>query len=450
MSKPGQTSLLLSRNKISLMNSLINRLIFFGFGFILTYSITKYFQLDSLEWVLGTHWQILDLKYLIKDPFHSLIYLHSQPPLLNFLIWIMSLNSFGIYSSFIVVNCLAIAVVSLILFDILFYYLQSNYVSLIITIAYLISPSVLLNISYPFYPVLDTLGYALLVYSFFKIKSNTNFSIKLFAFSICYLSLLRASFSLPGAIVLSAIYIFYIRKHISMKKILSYFFVSYLVILSVPLKNLYLYDFFGNTSWYPINLAMGFSSPEKMTLGTQPEPVDIKKHLPNLTCKHSYGVVDTELTKSNGEPNYNSCLFFEYGKSQLPNIIHGFSLATYIKNVSYSIFQYFNTPESYYFLQNRDKLKNYPFYYDISFVTLHYKYCCGIRLLCLFLIFFSINRLIKTKDPLLFWILTIFFIHFFTHVLIDGAHSRRHVFDIEFIFFILFSLLISQKRIHRD
>ena len=42
--------------------------------------------------------------------------------------------------------------------------------------------------------------------------------------------------------------------------------------------------------------------------------------------------------------------------------------------------------------------------------------------------------------------LTIVIIHFASHVLTDGYESKRFVFDIEFIFFIIGGLLVNEFR----
>jgi hypothetical protein len=428
--------------------SLINKKKYWRLAFLLIFTIfplglTYSLHLNTLSSVLDNHWQILDLKLLLQDPVNSLLQLHSQPPLLNAIIWGLSLGTNDIYNNFILLNCIAIAVIAMIIFDISRHYLSSNRIALLIAILYTVSPPTLLNISYPFYPVLNSLGFALIVYSFFILKNSSSLSLTMFACAIAYLYLLRSSFTLPSAILLTVIYCYFARKYVPKKTIFLTFLFTFIVILAVPIKNWLMYGFFGTSSWYPTNIGMAFDA--KMALGPWPSVADIKKTFPELVCTQSFGLVDTLLTKSNGEPNYNSCLYFAYAKSQIPNIIDSFNLVTYLMNVKGHMGSYFDTPDGYYFLSNRDAIKNYTFVFNIVHLTLFFKWH-QIRVACILIIFYLVYIAKKNKDRFLSVILAIFFMHFFTHVLTDGGESRRHVFDIEFIFYIGFSVLAANLR----
>ena len=58
----------------------------------------------------------------------------------------------------------------------------------------------------------------------------------------------------------------------------------------------------------------------------------------------------------------------------------------------------------------------------------------------------------KDKEQFPAIMLTVLALHFFAHTLTDGGESRRHVFDIEFTFYLIFAMLIAswlQKRASR-
>jgi hypothetical protein len=419
------------------------RVVFLIIFTTLTLAITKVLHLDTLSTSLDNHWQILDIPLLLQNPLESLLQLHSQPPLLNTIIWLLSFGSNGIYNNFVFLNCLGISIIAMVIFEISQHYLSSTRIALLLAFLYTVSPPALLNASYPFYPVLNSIGFALIVYSFFILQRTPTLSLTIFTCAIAYLYLLRSSFTMPSAIVLSAIYLYFARAYLPKKSLVIGFTFAFIIILAVPVKNWFMYGFFGTSSWYPTNIGMAFDA--KMALGPWPTLVEIKNAFPNLICDRSYGLVDTLLTKANGEPNYNSCLYFAYAKAQIPSIIDSFNLVTYLAHIKHHMGSYFDSPDGYYFLFNRESIKNYTLIFNLAFLTLFFKWH-QVRTACILIIFYMVYAAKKYKDRFLMVVLAIFFMHFFTHVLTDGGESRRHVFDIEFIFYIGFAVLITNLR----
>ena len=201
-----------------------------------------------------------------------------------------------------------------------------------------------------------------------------------------------------------------------------------------------MYGFFGSSSWTPVNLIMTLGI--KTSLGAFPTPVEIKKAYPDLRCKKSYGLLDTEDQKANGEPNYNSCYYIAYINEQMPNIGKDFNFKVYLLNIKRNMGAYFDTPDGYFFLSNRDKILPYTLAYNISFLTLFFKFH-QTRVACILLIFYLVYRVKIDKNQFQGILLMVLALHFFAHVLTDGGESRRHVFDIEFTFYIIFSILIA-------
>jgi hypothetical protein len=408
--------------------------------FITLYSVIILCNLNTLEAVLDNHWQIADINALRKDPLLALLHLHSQPPLFNFIFWLLSHLPGTSYDKFVIYNSFCQSIVTLIVITITSQIVKKRVVGIVVGLLYILSPPVLLNSAYPFYPPLTSMGFAILTYGFFILKSQPKISSYLIAFSICYLYLIRSSFSLFAAMILLILYLFLSKKYLSKFFRITFTVLTLIVLLLLPFKNLFLYGFFSSSSWTPVNLIMtlGITPP----LGPFPAPKDIRTNYPDLECKKSYGLLDTEDTKKNGEPNYNSCYYIAYIEKYGKNPFIHFDLIKYLKNVKGHVGQYFNTPDGYYFLKNREQIKNYTLGYNLAFFTLYFKFH-QIRVLCILFIIFLCIRVYKYKEYFPTILLIIFSLHFFAHVLTDGGESRRHVFDIEFFFYIIFAIYIS-------
>ena len=70
----------------------------------ITYSLIKIFNLGTLEDILESHWQMLDIPLLVSEPIQSLLYLHAQPPLLNALIFLAHKIGGSAYENLIMFN----------------------------------------------------------------------------------------------------------------------------------------------------------------------------------------------------------------------------------------------------------------------------------------------------------------------------------------------------------
>ncbi len=418
----------------------LSTIVVLGFFFTILYSCVLLLGLDTLESVLGNHWQTADIEALRKDPVAALLHLHSQPPLFNFLYWLLDTLPGRAYDYFVIVNCAAQSIVALIIVKICGQILKSPAGGLGMGVLYLISPAVLLYATYAFYPPLTSMGFATLVYGFFILKHRTKLASILIVSAVCYLYLIRSSFSLPAGFILLSIFIYLARNSVSKQFLLATVSACLLIMLSLPIKNYLLYGFFSSSSWTPVNVIMTLDI--KTPLGPFATPTEIRKAYPDLKCKKSYGLLDTEDKKANGEPNYNSCYFIAYLNEQMPKVASEFSFFKYLKNIKGHMGAYFNTPDGYFFLNNRDKIAAYAFTFNLSFLTAYFKFH-QIRIACILLILYLIYRVKKEKEYFSTILLTIFALHFFAHTLTDGSESRRHVFDIEFIFYLIFSMLLT-------
>ena len=424
---------------------------------IILYFIINYFKLSTLEYALSNHMQILDIPELIKSPVDSILQLHSQPPLLNTVIYFLSLINDDVYKNFLVLNILLSAGVSIIIIYVLDKYYDNKITPILFGICYLISPSTLLNITYPFYPVLTSFGYAILILSFTESKYRKNLSIILFIMSTSYLTLLRSSFSLVHVLIVCALYLFVNKKNITDKIVWLSIVLCILISLLVPIKNKIMYDFFGTSSWASLNIAKGVGI-ELISLNNDA----LNKIQPPLQCAHNYGIQDTNLTKSNGENNFNSCIIMEYSKLVKDSISNNYNLKVHLKHISFNAFEYLSPPEKYFALKNYFILKDYSNLFNYLFITIDITESVNklrnllfntivdinkaeifeLRLLLIILIISSIFLVNKNSLNINIFLLIIC-LHFLTHVLTDGGESRRFVFDLEFLFYILFGVYFS-------
>ena len=59
---------------------------------------------QTLGVALDDHWQFLDLPELLANPIHSLMSLHSQPPLLNLVVFVLAKLPGDLYGNFVWLN----------------------------------------------------------------------------------------------------------------------------------------------------------------------------------------------------------------------------------------------------------------------------------------------------------------------------------------------------------
>ena len=397
--------------------------------------------LDILGKTLETHMQFLDIPLLREAPLQSILYTHSQPPLLNIIAWILSLLPTDLYTNFVVLNTVCSYVTGLVIYDIAQYYLASKPKALLVTLAYWASPAAFLYTTYPFYPCLTAIGYAGLIYSFFIASRYPSLSLKLIVFSIVYLSLLRSSFTLLHGIFIFIVYYFYSTTKPKLPTLGWALITLVIGLTAVPVKNLILYDFFGSSSWAPLNVAKGMGIHDG--LGPFPLPEAIRMKYPNLQCAHVYGIQDKEDKRRNGYVNFNSCYLIEYAKIVKPTLGQNYNYKNHFKIVRDSSFIYFSPPEKYPFVENRVRISAYANAYNGLFMSAPVA-GTEIRLILLILLVLTGYFLFKTRDKFIAVLLGIVIIHFFSHVLVDGGESSRFVFDIEFIFWIFLAMIMGR------
>ena len=84
---------------------------------VFSLTLIRTLGLDTLGKTLETHMQFLDIPLLREAPWQSILYTHSQPPLLNVITWILSLLPTDLYLNFIVLNTLCGYLTGLVIYD---------------------------------------------------------------------------------------------------------------------------------------------------------------------------------------------------------------------------------------------------------------------------------------------------------------------------------------------
>lgn len=407
-------------------------------------SVVWWLGLGNMAEILEGYWQFLDLDLLRSKPYESLLYLNSQPPLLNFIVWILALLPGSTYENFILLNAACMAWVGLLLHVFTSRFLPAPWAFGVVMV-YLVSPAVLLNIGYPFYPCLTTLGYAVLVYAFYLPSSRVKLATFVLLSSIGYLSLLRSSFSILHALFFMAVYLAVHRRSIGMQGRVLLLVATVVLSCAVPLKNLSLYGFFSASSWTPMNLARGAMLP--VPLNYFPTPEQIRAEYPDLQCAKVYGIQDSEDKKRNGFTNYNSCIFIEYVKLAKKYMAGRYDLSAHLTQVGHNVAKYLSPPDRYWGLLNRQALLGYSEFVDrYVFLSVPWPKTNYMRLSVVMTVIGALFVCWRSKDRLLAFCLLLLAVHFSSHVLTDGIESERFVFDIEFVFFVLFSACLGVCR----
>ncbi len=430
--------------------SKINFFLIFIFTSLICWVLNLSLGLNTLESILKSHWQILDLSILFSDPVNSILYLHSQPPLLNAILIFLNKVGGSIYENFVFFNSILIGCIASLIFKILFDISKNLPMSLLLSFCFIIYPTTLLNIGYPFYQCISAFGYMLLLYSFHLTNINQLRSIICFSIACILLSLTRSSFTILHTFIFIVIFYFYtFNFRFPSKNFIILISLTVILSLIVPFKNLFLYNFFGTSSWAPINIAKGFGVPRQE--GYMLSPNKILEIYPTLECADSYHFQDINLIKTNGEANYNSCIILEYAKIIKEEKLSGYDLKLHFKRILSNTVQYFSPSDKYFFLKNRDSIKSYANIVNYIQLTIPLTskidsrelFIHEVRIILLILLGLGIFYSFTSRDKFLSICIIIILIHFFTHVFTDGSESKRFVFDIEFIFFILIGLIVK-------
>jgi hypothetical protein len=433
-----------------LKNKLTHYAVVFLLFFTLELTAVFALELDTLSLLLQHHFQIADLHSLEAAPFTSWIYIHSQPPLFNSLVALLSYFNGKVYTDLVVLNCLCTALTALVILYISNQFAASRkWFGYVVALLYLLAPSTLLYSAYPFYPSLTSVGYAALALSFFTNKTHKIFSLILLCAAVIYLTLLRTSFPPTVALLVLGIYFFVIDNRLSSKRsVLVVTVCSLIPITAIYTKNLILYDFWGSSSFAPLNMMKGFDVPVQPNYF--PTPEQIKQVHPDLQCERSYRSIDRAMFKQDGGPNYNSCYWLAFAQAHKGTAWSEYAFKPHARRVVSHIARYFSLPDKYQFVSNRTSIAQYADAFNTIFLPWPMREGYTIRMSIFFLLLLMPWLLYRYPDKRLISLCAVVVIHMTSHVLTDGDESDRFVFDIEFCFYIFLTyaaaMLVLKKQ----
>jgi hypothetical protein len=258
--------------------------------------------------------------------------------------------------------------------------------------------------------------------------------------SLIFLTLLRSSFPPITAIVVIGIYFVFIDDKVSLKRnFLIVLIVSLFPITAVYTKNLLMYNFWGSSSFSPINMAKGFGVPVELNFFPTPQQINLER--PDIVCEHGYKSIDRAVFKKDGNPNYNSCYFLAFAQTQRQTAWVNYDYKKHLWRVISHLGKYLSLPDKYEYLTNRTKIQSYANIFNTLFLPWFARDGYAIRLTIILILAAMPYCLWLRSDQRMIGIYTLCMLHLVTHVITDGDEGDRFVFDIEFSFYIFFAFL---------
>lgn len=288
-------------------------LVLFSASRILFYFLGVRFDTAPLYWFF----QILDPVHLKTDLCQSLFYLHSQPPGFNFLVGIV-VNGFPGYG--FAFRTLYLLCGLLIVFGIFFMLEKMNtprFLSIPLTVFFMVSPPVILFENWLFYSyptVLLLVASSVLLYLYLEKRTGT--ILVLFFFSLAAIVFMRSLFTLFWFLAVLIGLVLHDKKS-SMRIIMCALF-PLLLIIGLHVKNYCVFRQATLSSWFGMNLVkMTFTVPQE-TIKQHVEQDEITEiilikpfrspeaysEFTNIDTVTGIPVLDTQY-KSTGFPNFN-------------------------------------------------------------------------------------------------------------------------------------------------
>jgi hypothetical protein len=273
--------------------------------------------------LLHNAYQLLDVKLLHDNPFVSIYYLQSQPPLFNlFTAAVVQLPHGMVQSVLAVIWGAAGLATALLLFATMGHLGIRPWLGVLIVSLYLVAPETILSESWFFYTQLQVLLTALALYALTHYAATRRlWSGVLFASCLGALVLMRSSFHL--VLMVLVLVIVWRQLGLTGRQVLAIAAVPLVVVCAWSVKNVLVFDNWSNSSWLGMNLSYvahaGVSRAECRRLvaeGTvSSDACRVAFRRPSAytrTFPHpeQYGAAATDdLLKSTGQPNYNASLY---------------------------------------------------------------------------------------------------------------------------------------------
>jgi hypothetical protein len=275
--------------------------------------------------LLHNAYQLLDVKLLRDDPFVSIYYLHSQPPLFNaFTAIVLQLPHAAVNTTLALVwHALSLATAVAVYCTMVRLGVRVPLATGIVCV-YVLTPEVLLTESWFFYTQIQLLLTALLLLGLVRYATtNRTADGVLFTGSIAALVLLRASLHI--ALMVALVLIVWRVLALDRRRLAAIAAVPLVLAGAWSVKNVVVFDTWSNSTWAGMNLsyvAHAGTTPHRChklvaahTISTFACGVAFRgpeTYAPFFPHPHRYGVAATDRArKSTGQPNFNASLYLD-------------------------------------------------------------------------------------------------------------------------------------------
>jgi hypothetical protein len=203
---------------------------------------------------LNYFWQVLDPQWLSQDLAQSILYLHSQPPMLNFLIGVglhqqaVSLDKFF----HILFQVLSVGILLLLYGN--FRLLKVPWgLSLTLSLIWMIYPAFIYYQHFLFYPLVVQFLLLLAVFTLGLGMPDSGFSLSLFFLAIALLFFTRSTFNL---LFVSLVFLLFLLTRLKdWKRLVLLAAPGLILITAFTLKNVVFFNTLSTSSWLGMNLA---------------------------------------------------------------------------------------------------------------------------------------------------------------------------------------------------
>jgi hypothetical protein len=275
--------------------------------------------------LLHNAYQLLDLRLLHDQPFSSIFYLHSQPPLFNlFTAAVVQLPGGAVQTVLAIVWASTGLATAFLLYLTMARVGVRPWLAALIVCAYLVAPETILTENWFFYSQLQVLLSALVLFTLARFASSRRTADGVaFASSLGALVLLRSSIHI--LLMLLVLAIVWRQLGIEPRRMAVIAAVPVLVVGAWSVKNVVVFDSWTNSTWMGMNLSYvahaGVSRAECDRLVADHtvsasacrtafrRPAAYTRMFPH---PKQYGAAATDrLYKSTGQPNFNASLYID-------------------------------------------------------------------------------------------------------------------------------------------
>ena len=394
-------------------------------------------------------WQILSYYSLKNNLFESIFLNHTQPPLYNFIVGLIAKFSenineinLNIYYYNIILTCFLIYYLDKILIK-----LNLNHKTKLLALFFVaFYPSIIYFENYPLYT--HTSCFLLFQLSYFLINYFENYSKKylIYIYLNCIV-LTQIWGAFHSILFLVIIYILTFNRNL-FKTHLTILIIAILITNLPSIKNKIIFNFFGNSSWFGLNLAESYSPEPQCSFYKNDEDLKFynqKFKQKNINNKYSFYYDYEILNRTRGVSKFNNVayietsilcksIFFEKIKDNFIDYSLRRAIVLIDSHTKFS-FDYYNwhQPEISSYLKKMDILSRSDFIKKITlflFFTLFY-----------FLIFLNIIYFEKIKYKKFFislFIINIYFLFITTAFSGIEQNRMRYTFLITFILFLFY------------